>query len=197
MQFAKEEIRRNIIEAARREFLSKGFEKSSIRTIAANAHTAKSNIYNYFRDKDALFCAVLEPTLSKVRAGLELARLQSTTLDVGARGWESQRSNIRVVMDFVFEHVSDVKLLLFSAGGSSLEGFREIIIEQFTDMLLVWLRRAVPGKSISRFFVSTVSDFYLSTIERMLLEGVCEEKANQHFSEFVTFVYSGWSGVLK
>jgi len=197
MQFAKEEIRRSIIEAARSEFLSKGFEKASIRTIAANARTAKSNIYNYFRDKDALFCAVLEPTLSKVRVGLELARLQSTTLAADTYGWELQESNIRVVMGFVFEHAEDVKLLLFNAGGSSLEGFREIIIEQFTDMLCAWLQRAVPGKSITRFFVRSVSDFYLSTIERMLLEGVYEEKVNQHFGEFVTFVYSGWRGVMQ
>jgi AcrR family transcriptional regulator len=51
MQFAKDEIRDRIIDAARAEFLEKGFERVSIRTITARARTAKSNLYNYFKDK--------------------------------------------------------------------------------------------------------------------------------------------------
>jgi AcrR family transcriptional regulator len=45
VQFAKDEIRQKIIDTAREEFLEKGFEKASIRTITARAKTAKSNLY--------------------------------------------------------------------------------------------------------------------------------------------------------
>ncbi len=74
MQYEKEEIRRRILDAAKQEFLENGFEGASIRAIAAKAQTAKSNLYNYFKDKDALFCAVLEPTVLEIRNGLELAK---------------------------------------------------------------------------------------------------------------------------
>ena len=41
MQYAKDQIRQRIIDVAREEFLDRGFEKASIRTITSKAKTAK------------------------------------------------------------------------------------------------------------------------------------------------------------
>jgi AcrR family transcriptional regulator len=45
MQFPKEEIKNNILMAAKEEFMKKGFEKASIRTITAAAQTSKVLLY--------------------------------------------------------------------------------------------------------------------------------------------------------
>lgn len=67
MQFKKEDIRQTIIDKAREEFLIKGFKDASLRTIAKDAGVGLSNIYNYFKNKDDLFCEVLAPTLTNSR----------------------------------------------------------------------------------------------------------------------------------
>lgn len=196
MQFAKEEIRHTIIQSAKQEFLRHGFERASIRTIMSNAHTSKSNMYNYFRDKDALFCEIVKPVLSNIYQGLELAEFQSETQDMDSYTFEVQKVNIRIVVDFVFENIEEIKLLLFHSGGSSLENFKSELIDSFTDILAEWFCKSLSHKTISRFFIRCVSSFYISVIEQLLLDEIPKEKARQHFDEFVAFIYSGWRGVM-
>lgn len=196
-QFAKQEIRQNILAAAKEEFLKEGYEKASIRTITARAKTAKSNLYNYFPDKDALFAAVLETTVNEIREGLKLARSQNAGKGTGTYTVGSQEAYMRVVMQFVAGHTSDIRLLLYCAGGSSLANFREEVIDEFTGILSDWFQAAMPGYAPSRLFIRCVAGFYMSVIEQMLQEKPTMEQATQYMGEFLKFIYGGWSCLMQ
>ena len=56
-----EGVTEKLIEAARCEFLEKGFEGASIRTIAAKAETSPRAVYTRFENKEELFQAVISP----------------------------------------------------------------------------------------------------------------------------------------
>ncbi len=196
VQFAKDEIRQRIIDAAREEFLQKGFEKASIRTITARAKTAKSNLYNYFKDKNDLFCSVLEPTITKIQKGLEMAKQFNVPKKVDEYTLESQMDVVGIVNRFVAENLIDVRLLLFKAHGSSLEKFKYEFLEAFTDNMYSWTKSIRPDKEVSRLFVRSVCNFYLGMIEQVILYGKAEEM--QMFrQEFTNFVYHGWRSVLQ
>ena len=66
MQYLKEEIRESIIEAATEEFFRKGYEKASMRAIAADAGMTVGNMYRYFRNKDELFTSVTGPVYEQI-----------------------------------------------------------------------------------------------------------------------------------
>jgi AcrR family transcriptional regulator len=196
VQYAKDEIRQRIIDAAREEFLQKGFEKASIRTITTKARTAKSNLYNYFGDKNDLFYSVLEPTIAKIRGGLETAKRYNVPKGIDGYTQESQMFVVNAVTRFVAENFTDIRLLLFKAQGSSLENFKYEFLEAFTDNMCAWTKSIKPGKEISRLFVRSVCGFYLSLIEQAVLYGKSEDM--QAFQqEFASFVYHGWKGVLQ
>jgi len=57
-------VSRRLIEVAKKEFLDKGFEGASIRTIAREAKTSPRAVYTRFRNKEELFAAVVEPVYS-------------------------------------------------------------------------------------------------------------------------------------
>ncbi len=59
-QREKEEMRQLILEAAKSIFLEKGYEATSIRTIAERIEYSPGTIYLYFKDKDELFHALHE-----------------------------------------------------------------------------------------------------------------------------------------
>ncbi len=59
MQIQKEEIKNDILKIAEYEFLMKGYNKSSLRTIAKKAKTSLGNLYNYFPNKEALLDNVI------------------------------------------------------------------------------------------------------------------------------------------
>jgi AcrR family transcriptional regulator len=52
----KEELKGKILRAARELFMQKGFEDTSIRSIAEKIEYSPTTIYLYFKDKDAIFC---------------------------------------------------------------------------------------------------------------------------------------------
>lgn len=196
MQFQKQDIREKILTAARAEFLNVGFEKASIRNITAMAQTSKSNVYNYFPDKESLFAAVLEPTTSEIKAGFE--KLRAENPGNAARGYSlhAQKEVIEKIMGFVFNHREDLKLLLFQASGSKLSGFKDTVTVLLAEVLSDWVAYAAPKKEISSFFVQMVAGFYISAIEKMLINNITCAQASEHLDDFLKFVYGGWQSVL-
>ena len=64
MQYSKDDIQKEILKAAEKVFLENGFPKASMREIAQEAQVGLSNIYNYFKSKDDIFCTVVRPVIS-------------------------------------------------------------------------------------------------------------------------------------
>lgn len=59
-QREKEEMRALILDAARKIFLEKGYEHTSIRNIAEKIEYSPGTIYLYFKEKDEIFHALHE-----------------------------------------------------------------------------------------------------------------------------------------
>ncbi|MGE0409208.1 MAG: TetR/AcrR family transcriptional regulator [Amphiplicatus sp.] len=55
-----------IIEAARKTFLTRGFEAASMDAIALRAGVSKRTVYNRFRSKEALFAAAINKTCQRI-----------------------------------------------------------------------------------------------------------------------------------
>lgn len=64
MQISKNHIKRNITNAALKLFKAKDYSSVSMREIASEAQVGLSNIYNYLRSKDELFCHIVQPAVS-------------------------------------------------------------------------------------------------------------------------------------
>ena len=71
-QVKKEELKNDIIEAAKNEFLNKGYEGASMRQIADKAHTTLGNLYNYFTNKEELLGVVLSPSIKSLNKLVEV-----------------------------------------------------------------------------------------------------------------------------
>lgn len=64
MQILKQEVKQRILDSALIEFCEKGYDKASLRQIAQSAGITVGNIYAYFKDKNSLMDAVMEPIIS-------------------------------------------------------------------------------------------------------------------------------------
>lgn len=54
-----------LMECAKAEFLKKGYQDASLRSIAADAGVSTYTLYSRFRDKASLFAAVVHPAIEK------------------------------------------------------------------------------------------------------------------------------------
>jgi AcrR family transcriptional regulator len=71
--------RGEILDAAKRLFLTEGFERATIRKIAATVGVSSAALYLYFPDKDAILRAIAESTFETLLAALEESQRQADT----------------------------------------------------------------------------------------------------------------------
>lgn len=196
MQYAKDAIRQRVLEIAKTEFLENGFERASVRVITAKAQTSKSNLYNYYSNKDALFCAVLAPTINQIQAGLALAKQYNVAKEVDDYTLFSQQYVIAAIYHFLVENVNDVRLLLFRTQGSSLENYKYEVLDSFAENMMEWTASIHSKRPVSQLFVKTVCSFYLNMIEQLLREEAHTD-VTVFIREISDFIYHGWKGVLS
>lgn len=65
-QREKEEMRRKILQAAMEIYTSAGYDAVTLRKIARKIEYSPTTIYLYYKDKDALFCAIQEEGFRKM-----------------------------------------------------------------------------------------------------------------------------------
>ncbi|HVF77366.1 MAG TPA: TetR/AcrR family transcriptional regulator [Solirubrobacteraceae bacterium] len=70
-----------ILDAARAVFAEVGFGSASVRDVIRRTDLASGTFYNYFPDKESLFRAVVEESAEKVRARVQAARREATSLE--------------------------------------------------------------------------------------------------------------------
>jgi AcrR family transcriptional regulator len=63
----KSSLRRQILDAARQMFAEEGYERVSMRRLAARIEYSPTAIYLYFKDKDELFRAICDETSRRWR----------------------------------------------------------------------------------------------------------------------------------
>ncbi|HZD50023.1 MAG TPA: TetR family transcriptional regulator [Silvibacterium sp.] len=84
--YKSEETRARILEAALTVFRERGFERATMREIAAEAKVAVGGAYYYFDSKDAIVMAFYERSTHQMAASIEAMLDRSRTLEARLRG---------------------------------------------------------------------------------------------------------------
>lgn len=70
-----------ILDAGRQVFAERGYDGSAVRHIVALTDLAPGTFYNYFPDKEAIFRALVEESISVVRERLREARREARSIE--------------------------------------------------------------------------------------------------------------------
>jgi len=197
MKLPNDEIRRRILHEAREAFNDKGFLKASMRDIAREVGISTGNIYNYFKGKGELFCAVVQPvthsfhTMLEQHHGLECASI----LDMLTEDFLRQTTD--EYLDIIHRYRTLLGILFFKAQGSSLEHFKEEFTDKATAQVKLWIDKE---KSMHSGMSAAVTDFFLhlntvwmlSFFEEIIMHDIRGEALKQAVSEYIKFEIHGW-----
>lgn len=140
MQTLKTDIKQRILQVAHREFIKNGVQRTCIRNVARKAGVTVGNLYHYFDSKDTLFCAVLQPLLTALdRYILSHNDEEFLSLDVFDLR-QQQINHIMAMLTLVKQFRPELRLLLFNAEGTSLEGYKNKIIDHQMKVGMEYLR---------------------------------------------------------
>lgn len=206
MRLLNDALAAKLLEAAKTEFLTKGFRNASLRNIAASAGVTTGAIYRYYANKEALFDAlVAEPaeaffheyqTYSKNFSSAELDR-QLTTLPQLA---DKPNGEIAVLMTYIYEHYDAFKLIACCAAGTRYENYAERLTEIKTasGMTLVHLLQKENRMAVD------MDDTLIHIISNTIFTGIFEiiahddnaADAQKHINALYDFYTAGWYEIL-
>src|SRR5215471_16636476 len=100
----KQELRQEILDAARDLFVREGFENVSMRKIAEKIEYSPTTIYLYFKDKADLLDCICEETFAR------LVRKQTILDQTVADPIERMRRGLRSYIEFGLKHPNHYKV---------------------------------------------------------------------------------------
>ena len=198
MSDASAETKKKILESAMAEFLEKGFMNASLRTIAANAGLTTGAMYRHFKDKDALFCALVDDAIEAATKAVMMAdvshHLDLTNL-VSEKHFEEENRLTNELLNYIFDNFDAFTLLLTKAAGSTHEHFQEEICNLHTNKCeetFNWMyENHISTKKIDRMTVHFIASTIINAFMEIITHKMTKKEASQYIENITEFTRYG------
>ncbi len=131
----EKQTRQRLIDSAMKEFLEKGYSKSSLRSICADAGVTTGALYFFFENKEALFAAIVDPPLNGLKEILfrhfkedieEMSGIDSIEgIDMDHSGISDE------IVGYIYDNYDSFMLILTAAENTVYEN----VVDEFVSML--------------------------------------------------------------
>lgn len=196
-----------IIPCATQEFLEKGFEKATIRSIAARANMSASGLYRHFESKDALFNAIVE----------EPARIFMDTFRQSYRSFLDLPVSVQIesfssvenprcsedtdwFITYMYDHYDVFKLVFCHSAGTAYEGYLDRLIQTAigdADKLILGLRNSgYPLEDVDDKLVHEVLSGYWVNVVGFLHHDMHRDEARRYVKKVQEYHAAGWIKLL-
>lgn len=187
-----------IISAALDEFLQKGFDKASLRTIAKNADVTVGAIYTRYKTKDILFVSLVSPLIEKIKAAFTEIKGDYFSENISTQE-NSMLKNMQIesdaILHILFDDYDRAKLLLCSSRGSSLENFFKMIVDKKIEETSLFFKSAGIenlSDNVIRLFVNAQFNMYFEIIN----EGYSLNEAKEMMNVAIVYHTGGWLSLI-
>ena len=187
-----------ITNAALREFLESGYEKASMRKIAAAAGVTIGAIYTRYPTKDQLFLSLVLPLMERIDqafCSLKGAYGSPETVEPSQLA-QSMQTESQAILHLLFDDYDRAVLLLCRSQGSSLESFFDGVLERKIQETIAYFRSAQlphPDAGVLRLLVSGQFHMYF----QILSEGCDLEEAKHRMYAAMIYHTGGWLTLLR
>lgn len=199
----EEGVTERLIESARAEFLEKGYDGASLRSIADRAGSSKGAIYIRYADKAELYAAVVKPAAD----GL-IERLASSFREFGqipadeqeARMYSYADDGIAEMIDYIYDHFKDFKILTCSGEESLYSSFIDRLVELDTETTYRYIEAvgndAVEAGRLTPEIMHMINTACFTGIFEIVRHDMSREAAKHYVDRLCRFYRAGWSTIF-
>jgi AcrR family transcriptional regulator len=178
--FPGPERRRQILAGAKKVFAARGYHETNISHICDDLGIARGTLYQYFDSKKAVFAAIVEDLLDRVRAAVEARPVPK--LRPGVRITYEEiiaytAASLRRVLAAAFEDEASLRILVREAVGLDVEidailrAIDEITVDRFAKDITMAkeagiLRDDVDPRSASLFVIGGIQKLALDALSQ-------------------------------
>lgn len=203
MQVEEPNTLQKILEVGKKEFLEKGFKSASLRNIVKTAGVTTGAFYGYFSGKEALFAYLVEDHAKNIMNIFMSAQEDFVKLPKDKQaehmGVES-RASLNLIIDYIYEHFDEFKLLICKSEGTSYENFFNTMVDIEVDETLAFIEvLRSQGKNVpnmKRAVCHMIVSGMFSGIFELIQYDLKKEDAHEYVSQLQDFYIAGWSEIL-
>ncbi len=190
-----------IMAAAREEFMEKGYEKASMRSIADRCGITAAGIYRHCTDKEDLFYQLVAPADDRLREWARGHKNRYNDPLKNDRGIVWQDSFIDMMREVVYPDMEDYHLLVARSKGSRYEDFLHDITEATQNGMLSYLDRqrkaGMKVPKIKPIQLHMLLTAYISALFEPVIHNYPYEEAIDALKTLEVFFLPGWKQLMK
>jgi Transcriptional regulator len=199
------ETKEKLLISAKKEFLEKGYMKSSLRSICKEAGVTTGALYFFFKDKEDLFSSLVDQPLNMLfeminhyyKKGLES---EEVMIEVLNGNYEEDLMASRTVIAFFYQYYEEFMLLIQKSQGSKYENcFDEFIAlaERHYRLLADEFSKAKGQKKIDDHIIHWISHMQIESVVHMLVHEKSEVEAVKNYETVTRYLIAGWMSLFK
>ena len=200
---AERDTRGQILEAAKAEFLAKGFQHASLRGIVRAAGVTTGALYGYYDSKEALFDALVRECYEHVMGEFRGALMAFAELPIEQQpenmGAVSRRC-MREMLLYMHEHRDEFHLLLCSAEGtryaSMLEEAVDLEIAATHRYYRVLEQLGSPAPAIDERLEHILVTGMMNAYFEIIVHDMPMDSAFRYLDELSDFYTAGWTKIM-
>ena len=200
---AERDTRGQILEAAKAEFLAKGFQHASLRGIVRAAGVTTGALYGYYDSKEALFDALVRECYEHVMGEFRGALMAFAELPIEQQpenmGAVSRRC-MREMLLYMHENRDEFHLLLCSAEGtryaSMLEEAVDLEIAATHRYYRVLEQLGSPAPAIDERLEHILVTGMMNAYFEIIVHDMPLESAFRYLDELSDFYTAGWTKIM-
>ncbi len=198
----KTESHARVLEAIKAEFMEKGFEGASIRSIGARAGMTSAGLYRHYPDKEAMFGAVVEPLIEEMYAWVRNhKRTKFKQVETKAEKDVLQdESFIDMIMNVVLPKKDECRLLLLASKGTKYDDFihNYVLMNQreIYTALDYLEKNGFPVMHIEEEEMHMLLSAYVTACFEPIVHDYDNEKIEKYMKTIYEFFMPGWYRIM-
>lgn len=192
-----------ILEAAKAEFLEKGFKSASLRNIVKTAGVTTGAFYGYYKSKEELFDALVSEQYGVFMGMFTQTQNAFSKLppeeQIEKMGKQSGEGMQRM-LDYAYEHKDIFKLILCSSEGTEYENLIHDMVKievdathRFAD---ITYKLGYPKYSVDPILEHMLVSGLFSAFFEVIIHDIPHDKATEYLKELREFYTAGWQKIM-
>ena len=184
-------VRELILRSAKEEFLSHGFEGTSVRAICKKAGLTTGAFYNHFSQKEEVFDALVAPMLDAFQD--LYGEVISQELSDLSTGEENELISIR----YAITHRDEFRLLFDCSKGTKYENYKEHLIQKVFYPSYQAVFDHYAGKPVDPDLVKIILHMKFEEYMELIYGGYTMERVRKLIIQLTRFSEAGFYKLLE
>ena len=188
--------------AIKEEFLEKGYEDASVRSIGARAGMTSAGLYRHYADKEAMFAAMVEPLVRDVTAWTKRHTDRKYDIVDGKNAREELfgESFFDMIREVILPRRDEFVLLMTRSNGTKYENFVHDFVlsnqKEFMEAIRYLKEKGYPVVDINEEELHILLSAYLTACFEPIIHEYDEIKIEKYLTTIQEFFMPGWLRIM-